>query len=408
MKNKIAIVADNIVALVALRGGIACTLIIMANMFNVQQMGKISAIYTTVTAIAQIIGYPLATLAYDLANTNKRDMTFINVAALTCLICWLSVACLIIFLAVITVGSFRVAFFHSLASPALYLTGAFWLCAVALEIMCHSLAMVTGRIRLMAQLSVLQAVLMAGGTFAAISMYGHRGVVATVIASFFSSAMLLLAMQPWRALGFIRRIVRSLIGKMRGVLGPSTMAALFLSGLNIILVGKVTGSENSTLNLTRFAISMQILSICSFIPQILFGITMSKMPTLNQDEKLPYLYKGYFFSLCVCIIISLLVFANKVEIFSIYGQSFKYYYCETILLSLILVVQAPLQILSQRFTIEQRQWKLTIICLVSSVAGYLFFLVYGVLSSSAMLAALLVASAVRLLLAGAGGRRSSL
>ena len=176
VRDNLARIADNIVALLALRGGIACTLIVIANMVEVQQMGRISAIYTTVTAAAQIIGYALNVLAFDLEHTKKEDdNNWASTAALTCLLCWFGMASLIIVAAILTTNSFRITLFHDLVSPALYILGAIWLCAVALEMMCLGLAMVSGRMRLMAKLGVSQAILMLLATTIAIA----KGMVAS-------------------------------------------------------------------------------------------------------------------------------------------------------------------------------------------------------------------------------------
>lgn len=398
MRNKLASITDNVITLVALRGGIACALVIIANMVEVQQMGKISAIYATVTAVAQIIGYALSILAFDLESIKKETKNWISVVALTCFLCWLTMAAFIILVAVLTTNSFRTAFFHDLASPKLYILGAFWLCAVALEMMCLGLAMVSGRMRLMARLGVFQAGFMLSATTVAIALYGYEGIAATVAVSFFSGTALLITMKPWRAIGSIKQIAQSLPTKMKTVLGPSTAAALFLSSLNMLLISDIAESNNSATELAFFAVSMQIIAILSFIPQIIYGTIISNTIGLSFLEKNYFYVKGYFLSLVICSFIFVVLLFSKDYILYIFGDEYTSSSKNIVIVGLILIAQGPLQILTQRFINEQRQLLLAFICFLSTVSGYIFFIYYDVRSSYAMLLAIMASNFIRLAL----------
>lgn len=92
------------------------------------------------------------------------------------------------------------------------------------------------------------------------------------------------------------------------------------------------------------------------------------------------------------------MYAAKDNIMLLFGRSYREAGPTLVVVSMLLVVQGPLQILTQTYVLHDRQWHLTFISFLSSAAGIAYFACQDFKTSVTMAASLLVAALCRIAL----------
>ena len=393
-------ISHSVIALGSLRGGIVMAMMIVANLVTVQHMGEISAVYAVVAAGAQIFGYALSNLALHASKDADASPEMDSQIALACFSFWLCSALLIFGVGVFMETAVRVALFNKAVSPFSFQVGVLWLCGMTLEIMAVGIAMGRQKMTNMARFGVLQALLYLFVTPIAIIFFGYEGFIVLALLSYVSGLLIIFSMKPFKYGFYLYQISNKFINNLSSIIGPSILVAISAVSLNLYIVNQITLFENSLYNLAVFAICMQIFSIFSFIPQIIYTSFTSILYNNFAASKNVYrhLLTGSFISLLSCGLAAAVMYATKNNITLLFGQSYREAGPTLVVVSLLLVVQGPLQILTQTYVLHDRQWYLTFISFLSSAAGMAYFASQDAKTSVTMAASLLVAALCRIAL----------
>ncbi len=394
VKNSILKFGHSVVALAALRGGVVVTMAILANILHVREMGQLSAVYSVVVAGAQIIGYALNVLALDLAKDATADADGESRMALSCSISWLIISLFIICSGLFAQSAIRSLLFSNIITPTLFTIGLFWLCGIAFEMMAVAAAVGRQKMPIMAAAGALQCTLMITLTPVIVWKFGEIGMAAIAAISMTSGLLVFGAMKPWKSLHQISDLLKEIHLKIPKVIGPSILAALFLTALNVLLIYQISRISDPFFQLAVFSVCLQIISIFSFFPQVLYNITISNFyrPGYSKDARFSILINGSLVSLLFCGLLALSIDIFSTKILTLYGSQYIGAVDAVALIGLILIAQGPLQILTQHYVAEEKQWELAAFCAASTALGYTFFLWQPDPSASAMLKALLVAN----------------
>lgn len=397
--NNLVTLSDSAIANASLRGGVVVTMAIMANQLSLSNLGEIGAVYIYVVAFAQIFGYSLNILALDIAKDNNEPANAAHNTGAICLFYWV-IFCTIMLFVIFGFQSIIQSFiFNDIVSRNSIIVGALWLCGMSSELMATGIAISSGRLRLLAIAGVIQACSMLILVPLAVYLFGFNGFSIIAFCSFISGIIIMFSTQFWRTQMTMMDLIKSAREKLSNVIGPSIIAAIGVTLLNVFLVYRISYEYNSLEELAYFTICMQIISILNFFPQLIYSFTITKFYAKNAIvKKMMILIRGFLFSTIICIIAAIIIYILRFEILKIYGQSNLIMSYSLVMAGAVLIIQGPLQILSQRFIMLNKQWYLAFISLFSTFVGYFFFIYQDIMSSYYMILSIFIANCVRLTL----------
>ena len=389
----------NMISSLSLRGSIIILMLYMSHIMPIIIFGQISAIYILILSLSQIIGYSLSSLALSKIEqdiNNNQNIIF------SCIIWWLTISLSISMFMLLFYKFIQHSFFNNLVSLSIYIWGVLCLFGISLEIMANGIAIGHSKMAALAKAGAIQGLAMITIVPLSIYFFGIFGLFTIPVFSLISgSYVIYVSTRSSELSGIWKNWRSSLIQEFTETIWPSALAAIFLTALNIALINIASGQDNAEIKLAYFSISMQFISIINFPYQIMANYITSvaiKININNENDVIYYLIKSIVYSIFFTVIITII---NN-YIYSYYSPILSYKYLHIFsFINLIILISSSLgisQILTINYIIKFRQNRLSMITLLSTTIGIIYFILSDYKSDYNMLFSIFISNIFRIIM----------